>query len=384
VNAIYLDHAAWTPLRPGVREAMEAVSVEANPSSLHAAGREARAAIDRARAQVAGVLGVRPREVVFCSGGTEANVEALRGLARGRGRPGRLLIPAAEHSCVLAAADGLAGEGWLVETLPVDQSGRLEPDVLAAALANGGADIVSAGLVNNELGTINDVALLAELASAHGAVVHCDAVQAPGHLALEPRALGVDAFSLAAHKFGGPAGCGIMVLRAAVPFTPAAAGSQEGGRRPGTENARAIAGGAAALAAAEAARPVEAPRLAGLRDAFEAAVLAESGDARSNGAGAARIGSIASISFRGAISEELLAALDLAGVAVSAGSACAAGSSEPSHVLRAIGAPAWVQRGVVRFSFGHTTTERDAMLVAGMLPSILARLREQARAEVID
>ncbi len=363
---------------------MDALAGAANPSSIHAAGREARAAVDRARAAVAGVLGARPREIVFSSGGTEANAEAILGLARGRGAPGRFLVPAAEHACVLAAADALAAAGWVVERLGVDAQGRLLPDTLREALWSEEADLLSVGLANSELGTINAIAELIAIARERGVLVHCDAVASPGYLPLDPGKLRVDALSLAGHKFGGPFGCGITYLRAGVPFTPSIAGSQEAGRRPGTENAPAISGGAAALVEAEATRTMEAPRLAALHAAFEALVLETIPDVRVNGHGAERIPSISSLSFRGLTSAELLVALDLEGVCVSAGSACAAGSSEPSHVLRAIGAPPWAQRGVIRFSFGHTTTERDAMHVAGMLPSIVSRLREGVRAEVID
>jgi cysteine desulfurase len=364
-------------LRDEARAAMEPWLAAANPSSLHAEGRAARAAIDAARASLAAILDVRPREVTFTSGGTEAVSAVLFGLARAASGPQRLMTTAAEHACVLAAAAALEAEGWEVERLPVDGEGRLAPGRLAAALERPAA-LVSVMLANNETGTLNPVAALAALARERGALFHCDAVQGPGLVPVDMPSLGADAVSFAAHKFGGPQGCGIAVVREGLPFTPPASGSQEHGRRPGSENVAAIAGAAAALERAERERPVEAPRLAVLRDGFERRAARDIPGTRINGAGAARVPSISSISFQGAERAALLVALDWAGVAASTGSACAAGSPEPSHVLAAMGVPAWAQHGVMRFSFGHTTTEEDAARVLRMLPSIAGMLRSSA------
>jgi cysteine desulfurase len=382
MKRLYLDHAAGSPLRAGARAAMLPLLESANASSLHAPGRSARAAVDRARDTVARALDCLPREVVFTSSGTEANAAALLGLARACAGPKRLLRSAVEHSAVRAAAEALVEEaGWEVEELAVDGGGRVAPATLAAALERP-ASLVSVMLANNEIGTVQPVAELAAIAKTAGALFHCDAVQAPGSLPIEPAGYGIDAISLGASKFGGPQGCGILYLRSGVAFRPALAGSQEAGRRAGTENVAAIAGAAAALQEAEAGRAAEAARLSALRDRFEAEIARSIDDIAFPGQRAPRLPGISSVAFRGVEHEALLVGLDLAGVAVSTGSACAAGSVEPSHVLRAIGAPEWAVRGVIRFSFGHSTTEEDVTDVLRMLPSVVGSVRGFAPSEV--
>jgi cysteine desulfurase len=381
MKRIYLDHAAGAPLRPEALAALEPWLDCANPSSLHSAGRAARAAVDRARAGVAAVLGVRPRDIFFTSGGTEAVAAAIAGLARAVGGPRRFLTSAVEHPAVLACASALEEDGWEVERLAVDEHGRLGVATLEAALRRP-ASLVSVMLANNEVGTIQPVAELAAAARRAGALFHCDAVQAPGVLPVEPAPYGVDALSLSAHKFGGPQGCGIVYLRAGTPFTARPAGAQEAGRRAGTENVAALAGAAAALAAAESGRAAEAARIASLRDRFETQARRSVERIAVTAAGAGRVAGISSIAFRDAPNDALLVALDLLGVEVSTGSACAAGSALPSHVLAAIGAPAWATRGVIRFSFGRTSTEEDVADVLRMLPSVVDSVRAGARVEV--
>ncbi len=375
---IYLDHAATTPVREEVLAAMLPYFSEVgfNPSSLHAEGRAARAALDAARASVAGLLGAKPREIVFTGGGSEADNLAILGSARARRAAGAHVVTAAtEHHAVLHAMDVLRDEGFEVTVLPVDGAGRIAPDAFAAALR---PDTVLASimLANNELGTIQPVAELARLARARGVVFHTDAVQAPGRLPLDVELLGVDVLALSAHKFYGPKGVGALYVRGGTALMPlVVGGGQEAGLRAGTENVAGIAGFARALELAVGEQAAETARVRGLRDRFEAALLAAVPGVRVNAADAPRLPHVASIAFEGIEAPALLVRLDLEGVAVSAGSACAAGSTEPSHVVAALGAPAWVQLGTIRFSFGKLTSEKDVERLMRMLPLVVGELR---------
>lgn len=374
---IYADHAATTPLRPEVREAMLPHLGPAgfNPSSLHAEGRFARNALDEARAEIAALLGARPREIVFTAGGTESDNLAIFGAARAAGGRGRHIVSTpAEHHAVLRALEALGAEGHEVTLLPVDAGGRVSPDAFAAALRPDTA-LATVMLANNELGTVAPVAEFAALARSRGVVFHTDAVQAPGRLPLDVETLGVDLLSLSAHKLYGPKGVGLLYVRSGTPIAPRMlGGSQEHGLRAGTENVAGIVGFARALALAVAELRDEAARLAGLRDRFEAG-LAALGGVRVNAASAPRLPNVSSVAFESMSAGELLARLDLEGVAVSAGSACASGAAEPSHVLQAIGLPPWAALGTIRFSFGKLTTEEDVEALERMLPGILASFR---------
>lgn len=373
---IYLDHSATTPLRPEALAAMlPHLETVGNPSSLHAAGRRARVAVDRARGMVADVLGCEPGEVVFTSGGTEADNAALRGPLAAR--PGRLglVTGATEHKAVLATARALAAAGHPVAILPPGPDGRLAPEAVAQA-CDAATGLVSAMWVNNETGALNPVAEIAEAAHAAGALVHTDAVQAAGHLALDVDALGVDLLSLSAHKVGGPQGVGALYVRAGTPFAgPQTGGAQERGRRGGTENVAGIVGFATALALAEAERAETAARLDTLRRDLLARLREALGDRLAVNTPDTCAPHILSVSLAGGLDGEmLLAALDLDGVAVSAGSACTSGALEPSHVLLALGVPRDLADATLRFSLGRTTTAAEVAGAAETVGRVVSRI----------
>jgi len=380
VNArIYADHAATTPVRDEVVAAMLPYfgTRGFNASSLHAEGRASRAAVDDARATVARLLGAKPREIVFTSGGSEADNLAVVGAARASGRRGAHVVTVAtEHPATLHAADVLAADGFVVTVLGVDGDGRLAPERFAAALRPQ-TILASVMLANNELGTLHPIAELARIARARGVRFHCDAVQAPGRVALDVERLGVDLLALSAHKFYGPKGVGALYVRAGTPLqAQVVGGGQEAGLRAGTENVAGIVGFARAFELATGERAAEAARLAALRDRFEESVVANVPDVLVHAAAAERLPNLSSIAFAGTEASELLVALDLAGVAVSAGSACAAGAGEPSHVLAAIGAPPWAQVATLRFSFGKLTRRQDVERIAQTLGEVLRPMRD--------
>ena len=358
---IYLDNAATTSTRPEVIEVMvPLLATGYNPSSAHAHGREARAALDDARAAVAKSLNAAPREIVFTGGGSESDVLAIVGSAKARVADGKHVITAAfEHHAVLHAFDVLEAEGWTITRLPVNGDGLVEPSALASALRRD-TTLVSIMLANNEVGTIQAVAEIAALAHVEGATVHTDAVATAGYLDLDLEQLGVDLLSLSAHKFNGPKGVGVLYVRRGTPIAAQiVGGGQEHGLRSGTENLAGIAGLARALTLAVAERPAAVARVTALRDRLEVAIRAGVPDALVLGAGVKRLPHILSIGFADQPSDALLMALDLEGVSASAGSACAAGSLEPSHVVAAVGVPAAYQTGVLRFSLGRATTEAE-------------------------
>ena len=375
---IYADHAATTPVRDEVLAAMLPYfgACGFNASSLHAEGRAARAALDDARARVARLIGAAAREIVFTGGGSEADCLAIVGAAhaaRGRGR--HVITAATEHHAVLHAAGLLRDEGFEVTVLPVDGEGRLDRVSYEAALRPDTV-LVTLMLANNELGTLHPVADLARAARSRGILFHTDAVQAPGRVPIDVGELGVDLLSLSAHKFYGPKGVGALYVRAGTPVAPlVVGGSQESGLRAGTENVAGIVGFARALELAVAELPAEADRLRSLRDRFERALLSALPHVRVNGAEGLRLPNVSSVAFGGVDATTLLVRLDLDGVAASAGSACAAGATEPSHVLAAIGAPAWAATGTLRFSFGKLTTEEDVERLQTMLPGVVTNLR---------
>ncbi len=373
---IYLDHAATTPARPEVVEAMVPLLGGYNPSSLHAEGRAARAALDEAREAVARVLGAAPREIVFTGGGSEAAVLAIVGSARARAGRGRHVVTVTtEHHGVLHAADLLEKDGWRVTRLPVSRDGLVDPEAFAAALT-AETTIASVMLANNEIGVVQPVARLARLARDRGVLFHTDAVQAAGWLPLSVDDLGVDLLSLSGHKFHGPKGVGALYVRRGTPVEPViVGGGQENGLRAGTENVAGIAGFATALRLAEAERTSTAARVAALRDRLQAGIVAAVPDVIVNGAGAPRLPGNLSVAFANAPSDALLIRLDLDGIAASAGSACAAGSLEPSHVAAALGLPDAYVLGVVRFSLGRQTTEAEVDDVIRRLPALVAGVR---------
>jgi len=366
---IYLDHNATSPLRREVWDAMQAC-VDAgfgNPSSAHAAGRAARAAVEHARRVIAAAVGAQPSEVVFTSGGTESNNLALFGSAP-EPRGAHLVVSPIEHASVLAAARELERHGAEITWLPVDGEGRVRPDDVAAALRPETV-LVSVGWANNEIGTVQPIEAIGALCRARGIALHSDAAQALGKL---PVAAGLaDLCTLSAHKLGGPIGVGALIVRRGVPVHPLCfGGAQERGRRPGSENVPGIVGFAAALSAPASS----AAALGALRDRLWVGVGGLARVRRHSPADGCLPNTL-TVGFAGASGEALVAALDLEGVAVSVGSACAAGSGEPSHVLRALGCSEAEARGGVRFSLGASTTaaEIDATVLA--VQRVVSRMR---------
>jgi cysteine desulfurase len=353
---LYLDNAATTPVRPEVLEAMAPYLTRffGNPSSQHEVGGAAASALDDARRRVAAVLGMRAGDVMFTSGGTESNNAAIKGLVLGSGRR-HLVTTAIEHESVLASADYLARlHGVEVTHAPVDATGTLTPEVLAAALRDDTA-LVSIGYANNEVGTIQDAAALTAVAHARGVPLHLDAVQAAGWLPLA--GLGADAVTVAGHKIAAPKGTGILAVRGRLPFEPLLhGGGQERGRRSGTPDVAGAVAIARALELAEAERLDEVARLSALRDVFIARVLALVPGARLTGHPTRRLPGTASFVFPGTNGETVLLELERRGIVSSSGSACAAGSDEASHVLTALGIAHDDARTAVRFTLPHALT----------------------------
>jgi cysteine desulfurase len=386
VRRVYADHHATTPLDPEVFEVMRPwlEGLAANPSSTHGPGRAAREAVEAARVEVARVLGAEPSEIVFTSGGTEADNLAVRGGARAAREAdpwrARVAFTAAEHSAVREAALSLNADGFEPGELPVNAHGV--PSSSSFPAFDERTALVSALLANNETGAIFDsFAELAIRARAAGAVVHTDAVQAVGKIPVDVRALGVDLLALTAHKFGGPKGAGALFVRKGIRVQPlVAGGGQERGRRGGTENVAAIVGLGAAVRLASAHLSSEAARLAGLRDRFEAGLFARVPDVKINAAGGPRLSTATSAVFPGTEAETLVAALDLDGIAVSAGSACHAGTTFPSRVLLAMGLSPAEARATLRFSFGRASSEEDIDRLLEAVPRAVERAREAVRA----
>ncbi|GLY72798.1 cysteine desulfurase family protein [Actinoallomurus iriomotensis] len=378
---VYLDHAATTPMLPEAIEAMTAEFAQVgNPSSLHASGRRARRVVEESREILAEAMGARPSEVVFTSGGTEADNLALKGIfwVRRGADPARnrVLISAIEHHAVLDSADWLAErEGAVVETLPVDEYGRVLPETLRAVIERdpGSVAVVSVMWVNNEVGTVQPVDELAAIAREHGIPFHTDAVQATAQL---PVRFTTDAMTITGHKIGGPVGVGALLLAKGLDPVPVLhGGGQERDVRSGTLDAPAIAGFAAAVSTSVSRRDSEAARLAGLRDELISRVRAEVPDAVLNGDPVHRLPGNAHFSFPGCEGDALLMLLDARGIECSTGSACSAGVAEPSHVLLAMGADLARARGSLRFSLGHTSTRADVDATAKEIAPVVERAR---------
>jgi cysteine desulfurase len=373
---LYLDHNATTPLDPRVLEAMLPFLGEdfGNPSSLHWLGQRARGAVEEARARVAELVSADPSEIVFTSGGTESDNAALRGVsATARAPRCGIVCSAIEHHAVLNTAKALGSEGRPVSIVRVGEAGAVDPRDLAAVVGDATA-LVSLMLANNETGVLQPVAEAARLAHERGALVHCDAVQGAGKVALDVRALDVDLLTLSAHKIYGPKGVGCLYARRGTRLAALVrGGGQERNRRAGTENVAGIVGFGAAAALAREALQADAVRVAALRDRLEARLLAIP-DARRNGQGA-RVPNTSNVSFAGVEAERLLIALDLEGIAVSTGAACAAGGVEPSHVLRAMGFPPERVESSLRFSLGRRTTEAEVDRAADVVATVVARQR---------
>lgn len=380
---IYLDHNATTPLAPEVLEAMLPYLREhhGNPSSIHAAGRETRAAIDDARDRIARLLGAKPHEIIFTAGGTESDNLAILGLARQHASRGRHVITCAtEHHAVLHACEWLEKrEGFRVTVLPVEPNGQLDPARLRDALAPD-TILVSVMTANNETGVRHPVAELAAICRKQGVLFHTDAIQTFGKEPLPPLGAGpFDAVSLTAHKFRGPLGAGLLWLRAGIPIDRLShGGSHEGERRPGTENTAAIAGLARAAELVVASAGTD--RCTAMRERLWEGIRAVYPAARRNGAPADCLANTLNVSFPGLDGESLLIALDLAGLCASSGSACMVGSIQPSHVLLAMGVPVEIAQATVRFSLGSTNMMAEIDEATRRIDSVLARLHAAAAA----
>jgi cysteine desulfurase len=383
---VYLDHAATTPMLPEAIAAMtEELAQLGNPSSLHNAGRRARRVVEESREQIAEVFGARASEVIFTSGGTEADNLAVKGLFWARrasdGQRRRVLTTAIEHHAVLDSVHWLeAAEDAEAAWLPVDDAGAVAPGTLEDALAASpdSAAVVSIMWANNEVGTVQPVAKLAAVAHGFGVPFHTDAVQAAAQIPVDFAASGVDALTVTAHKLGGPVGAGALILgRGVAPVPVLHGGGQERDIRSGTLDAPAIRAFAVAAVTSAARRADEALRIGGLRDDLIRQVLGAVPDAVLNGPtpGAGRLPGNAHFSFPGCEGDALLLLLDAKGIACSTGSACTAGVAEPSHVLLAMGASEALARSSLRFSLGHTTTREDVDALGAVIGEVVARAR---------
>ena len=383
---VYLDNAATTPVRPEVLEAMMPFLTDrafGNPSSSHTFGRTARAGVEEARRKIAAAFGAEPREVIFTSGGTEADNLALAGAARAAkhaGKPFRIAVCATDHKAVLGAAHWVEHLGGETITLPVDSQGRLETAAIDDALARGIAALGTMW-VNNETGTIQDVADIGARCQRAGTPFHVDAVQAVGKISCGVAEAQAAFFAISGHKIGGPKGIGALIVRNRAALEAIIhGGGQQAGIRPGTENVPGIVALGRAVELAVAEQPTTADSLRSLRDDLEQWITVNVSDAVVHGAGAPRAPHICNVSIPGTDSESLLMHLDMAGIACSSGSACTTGSVEPSHVLSAMGLPRELGVAALRFSFGKQNSAADVRRVTEELPGAVAKIRRLAGA----
>ncbi len=382
-NAIYLDHSATTPVDPRVRDAMLPYfdQIFGNPSSLHRFGQQALAAVEAARRMVADILQAHPEDIVFTANGSEADNLALRGVAfANRSRGNHIITTPIEHHAILNTCKQLEDEfGFEVTRVPVDRYGMVDPDDIARAITDR-TILVSVMYANNEVGTIEPLHEIAEIARARGVYFHTDAVQAGGYLDVNVEHLGVDLMSLGAHKFHGPKGVGVLYVRPGTNLLPMqTGGSHERGRRAGTENVPYIVGFARALEIAQAEREETNGRLRAMRERLAEGLLEGIPGAEFTGHPRQRLPGHSSFVIPGVVGDEMVFALDLQGIAVSTGSACTAGSAEPSHVLAAMGYPPDLARGALRVTLGRGNTEADIERAIREMPETVARLRETSR-----
>ena len=381
---VYMDHAATTPMRREVVEAMVPYFTGSfgNPSSIYTLAQEARKAVDDSREAIARVIGGRISEIVFTSGGTESDNAALKGVAFALRQVGSHIITSSiEHHAVLHACHQLEQFGFDVTYLPVDRDGLVRPDDVRNAMTDR-TIMVSVMLANNEIGTVQPIPEISRVVAEEAAsrrrtiVMHTDAVQAAGFLDVNVKALGVDLMSLSAHKFHGPKGVGILYVKRGTPFEPQQmGGGQERQRRSGTENVPGIVGAAAALRLASAEREELSARCARLRDRIVDRVLGSVKGARLNGHPELRLPNNVNICFEAIEGEPVLLGLDFAGICASSGSACSSASLEPSHVLLAIGLSAELAQGSLRITLGRDNTDEDVDHLLSVLPTLVNRLR---------
>jgi cysteine desulfurase len=379
MRRVYLDHAATTPVDPEVAELMAQVlrEVPGNPSSIYAEGRRARALVDRARDEVAVAIGAQPDEIVFTSGGTEADNLALRGVLKAReGDADGIVTTAIEHHAILDTARDLEAHGQArVSVLTVDRDGRVTAAAVAQAI-DARTAIVSVMHGNNEIGTLEPIAAIGAICRERGVAFHSDAVQTVGALAIDVRAIPIDLLSVNAHKFYGPKGIGALYVRRGTRIaTVQTGGGQEKGRRTGTENVAGIVGLGAALRIAAQRREAESTRQAALRDRLIDGIRSRIPEATLTGHPTERLPNNASFCFRGTQGEALIVSLDLEGFSTSSGSACTSGDTEPSHVLLALGLDRELAQGSLRLTLGRDTTAADIDELLTALPPIVARLR---------
>ncbi len=383
---IYLDWNATTPVHPEVAEHLarafrEAVAHPGNPSSVHQGGRSARARLDAARQRLARVVGCEPKEICFTATGSEADALALRGVfeARKDRTRSRVVISAIEHPALLGTAKQLEAQGATVVRIAPGPDGRVDAGDVMAALT---PDTVIASIMwaNNETGTLQPVREIARACHERGILFHTDAVQAAGKIPVSLREVDADLLSLSGHKFGGPTGIALLVIRRGIDVAPLVPGHQEWGRRGGTQNLPYIEALALALELANESLEHEMPRLASLRDRFEREVSSRIEGVLVNGDAAPRVPNTSNLRFTGADGEALLIALDLAGICVSAGAACASGSLTPSHVLSAMGLTPNQAHESLRFSFGRASTDADVDAAIAALVEAVPRAREAAAA----
>ena len=382
-HRIYLDHAATTPVHPQVLEAMLPYFSETfgNPSSLYRRGREALLAVERAREAIAQIIGAEPSEIVFTSGGSESDNLAIRGCAfagRRDGARGHLVTSAVEHHAVLHTCRQLADQfGFDLTLVPVDSRGVVDPADVERVLREDTL-LISVMLANNEVGTVQPIAKIGALARSRGIPFHSDAVQAGGAIPLNVHALAVDLLSLSAHKFYGPKGVGVLYIRKGLrPLPVQTGGAQERSRRAGTEYTAGIVGMAKALEMAQASLPESNLHLKAMRDRLVTGIPALIEGAHPTGDPSNRLPGHATFVIDGVEGEALILGLDQLGIEASTGSACTSGSTEPSHVLRAMGIPDELARGSLRLTLGHENTDEDVECVSAALPPLVDRLRRQ-------
>jgi cysteine desulfurase len=381
MRKVYLDNNATTPLDPEVFDAMRAAYLEdfGNASSIHAYGQKSRAALENARRDVAALIGAEPREIVFTSGGTEADNAAVRGVAYAlRPRGDHIITSSIEHPAILRTCEQLEKEGFRVSYLRVGRDGLVDPDEVKRHIEER-TILISIMHVNNETGGIQPIEAIGKLARERDIPFHTDAVQAVGKLELDVGKLNVDLLSLSGHKFHGPKGMGALYLRRGVRFQPLLlGGSHERSRRAGTENVPGAVGLAAACRLAQRDLTDFATRVPGLRDRLEQEILKSIPQTTVNGSVGNRAPHVSNMSFRHLEGEALLIALDFQGIAVSTGAACSSGSLQPSHVLKAMRQSPELIHGSVRFSFSRMTSDEDVDYVLEVLKTTVARMREMS------
>lgn len=383
---VYLDNNATTPLHPEVVKTLtEAMAIFGNPSSMHGFGRLARQYVEESRASVAAFLGALPEEIIFVGSGSEGNNTVLsisgcpsRHCTCERKNGPNIVTTRIEHPCILETSKCLEDRGSHVTFVGVDEYGKVNLDEISNSV-NRHTGIVSVMMANNEIGTIQDIKKVAEIAHANGALVHTDAVQAVGKIPVNVRDLDIDFLTLSGHKIYGPKGIGALYVRRGIPFCPLIhGGHQEQGRRAGTENTLGIIGLGKAVELRMVEMPAEEKRLLDLKERFRKGITDSIPDAAFNGHPTDSLPGTLNVSFSGAEGESILLYLDIEGIAVSTGSACASGSLDPSHVLMSIGVPIERAHGSIRFSMGRTTTSEDIDYVLDRLPPVIQKIRDMS------